>query len=156
MFSTSKDKFEELMEAVRKGNKTVVSNILEKNKDLLIDTDDQGQMPIHIAAAEGKTEIVDLLIKFDKSQLTARGREQRTPLYTAALNGQQDVITLLLTKHGDNPNTINIASEMTPLQIAIKKRYYDAAAALVTGGAKVSEEERALIAENVTRTNKIS
>jgi ankyrin repeat protein len=158
MFSKIKDKFQELTQAVRQGNIGTIKNILANNKDLLIRKDDQDQMPIHIAAAEGQKEVVDLFIQADQTQLTARGREGRTPLWTAALNDQKDVAVLLLTIYKDDPNQINAPTGLTPLQIALKKRSFETASTLLENGATASEDELALIKKHAKpgATNKVS
>ncbi|XXG99626.1 hypothetical protein Hte_005967 [Hypoxylon texense] len=102
-------------------NVNVVSMILEKGADWSW-ADDDGAIPLHMAAESGKLEIVDVLLKAmteaehnnEKSNLiNKQDGEGRTPLFRAAYSGYLDIVKILI-EHQADVNLANI-SGWTPL-----------------------------------------
>ena len=76
------------------------TDILEKNRNVMNDKDNQHDTAIIIASREGKTDVVDFLIK-NGADLNDRGTIGYTPLMLAAEEGHTDTAKLLIDKGAD-------------------------------------------------------
>jgi ankyrin repeat protein len=96
-------------------------------------TDYQGQSALFHAADKGSTDaaLTLLALKANPNHVAHTGR---TAIFSAALNGNAETIDVLM-RGGADPNfELNGA---TPLFYAVNRSRYDAARALVNGGARV-------------------
>ncbi|MBL8447278.1 MAG: ankyrin repeat domain-containing protein [Zoogloeaceae bacterium] len=90
-----------LMMAVLKGNKPVVSRLLDAGAPF----NHGGWTPLMYAAFEGQADLVSLLLARG-AEVDARAPNQATPLMLAARNGHLDAVRLLL-KAGADPTVRN-------------------------------------------------
>ena len=57
--------------------------------------DINGQSPLHVAAAYGRTNIVEFLIEMGEN-VNIKDKTAKTPLHIAAQNGYKDTVEVLL------------------------------------------------------------
>ncbi|VDB93418.1 unnamed protein product [Peniophora sp. CBMAI 1063] len=109
----------------------------------LIDaTDEEGDTPLHDAAARGHlVDVVHILLEYpavDSSDATARCRarnmRRKTPLHRAAFHGETDVCRLLLS-HGAVVEDVDERGD-TAVQMALEGEYLDVARMLFEHRAK--------------------
>ena len=83
--------------------------------------DNQGNTPLHVAAAEVRYDIAELLIK-ESNSVNARNVQGRTCLHMASCSGAQDIVQLLVV-HGAE---VNVEDERgcTPLHNALSFHHY--------------------------------
>ncbi|XP_077226972.1 uncharacterized protein LOC143860285 [Tasmannia lanceolata] len=77
------------------GDVTTVVNLYQENTNILAQTTNLQNTPLHIAARFGHLELAKLLIKLRPSMLLAENREMETPLYEACREGHHKVAHLL-------------------------------------------------------------
>lgn len=75
---------------------TRVIEIVQKNPDLLKDTDEEGMNLLHWACDRGHVEMVSTLCERFGSDINVRDAFQQTPLHYAASCGYRDLTELLL------------------------------------------------------------
>lgn len=78
-------------------------------------TNNEGNKPIHLAAAVGKTEVLTVLLKHGADP-RATGQEQATPLHTAIFNSHSAAAEILL-QHGASVRASDAIGQ-TPLHVA--------------------------------------
>jgi ankyrin repeat protein len=84
-------------QSAKSGDAASVAAELAAHPEELNQTDDLGQTPLHIAAAQCHTNLVALLL--DKGAATnPKAKGGATPLHLAAQEGCADAVTLLLAK----------------------------------------------------------
>ncbi len=94
----------------------------------------QGWTPLHIAAAQGKTQIVLFLVKAG-ADVNAKDNDGDTPLGFAAAGGLTE-IALFLVKAGADINTKH-DNGLTPLHVAAVEGHTETALALNKAGANI-------------------
>ncbi|EQC30513.1 TKL protein kinase [Saprolegnia diclina VS20] len=119
-----------LRHAAARGHSDTVSYVLRLGVSPTTATED-GETPLHIAAAHGQDGIVAQLL--DENVLLAMRRDQKgnVPLHVAAAHGHTTIVTRLLDVAADATNAVNHAGA-TPLLLAATGGHADAVAALLT------------------------
>eukprot|EP00045_Choanoeca_perplexa_P010543 m.107377 g.107377 ORF g.107377 m.107377 type:complete len:489 (+) comp15314_c0_seq4:2538-4004(+) len=79
--------------------------------------DDEGNLPIHLAALQGRLDICKRLLASRENGLDARNAEGYTPLYFAVKNGHLELVTVFL-KRGANPTCPTNLRRCTPAHYA--------------------------------------
>jgi S1-C subfamily serine protease len=82
-------------DAIQKDSLEKIRTLLKHNPGLISSKDIEGQTPLHIAAAIGRTSVVKLLLT-KKVQVNAKDGEGRTPLHLAAEKGNTAAAEVLL------------------------------------------------------------
>jgi len=94
----------EIHDAVAKGSYTKVKKILESNKELVNQRDEEGKTPLIIAAHKGQSKMMKFLISKGASIKTADNLGNSS-LYYAIMNEEEDLqrqkIILLISKGAD-------------------------------------------------------
>ena len=108
--------------------------LLEKEPDLVMVPDACGLMPMHWAAARGKSQVVELLLAGGAAADPLSNREGWTPMQRAAANGYTDVVSILLA-HGADANAL-AQDGRSMLQRANTDGHFEIAKLLVRYGAK--------------------
>lgn len=145
---SSRSPFEELIDAIREDEPGKVEDLLQRNPNLVSQTDSMGLTPLHRAAATFHTAVAKVLI--DKgANLEAIGTTTGfTPLQLAVANEYYTMVDLLVTE-GANVNLyskaklgfsaaagIDVAATNPPLLMARKKGYRQIEELLRKHGAK--------------------
>ncbi len=121
-----------ICEAAEEGDINKVELILEENPTLLNSKDENGAMPLHVAASRGHRNVAELFIA-KGAKINAKDHEGQTPLHHAALNNHRDIAELLLSDA--KLNIKNIAG-LTPLSLAQGARHRDMIELLKARGAR--------------------
>ena len=79
---------------------------------------ENGTIPLHIAARKGFENIVKLLASGNTNHCDNKGL---TPLHFACQEGQLAIVKLLAIQQGCNPNVQDIENHLSPLQYAVIK-----------------------------------
>lgn len=128
----------ELMNAVRYGTRTHISYILDTNKNLIDQYDEQGSTCFHWAAKRGDYDILDLLKSYYGSVLdvAANCENQMRPVHWAASDGKIQSMRFFM----DNRMDINCldANGCSPLAVAVQYMQTDTALYLMKNGADLS------------------
>ncbi|XP_077213250.1 uncharacterized protein LOC143848241 [Tasmannia lanceolata] len=85
-----------LNEACCSGDVTTVANLWQGNRNILVQTTNLLNTPLHLAARLGHLELAKLLIKLRPSMVLAENREMETPMYEACREGHDKMAALLL------------------------------------------------------------
>ncbi|PKI53099.1 hypothetical protein CRG98_026504 [Punica granatum] len=87
---------------------------------------DQGDTPLHLAAAIGNLDLCWCISSQDKSLIAERNKEGETPLFQAARHGQEKAFFYLRYRYGESdiPLDMLIKNGDTILHFAIKGEYY--------------------------------
>ena len=85
--------------AANRGNKDVVSLLLERGADIHARDSNQAT-PLHFAAGGRNKDVVSLLLERG-ADIHAHNSHQATPLHSAAFSGHEDVVRLLLERGAD-------------------------------------------------------
>jgi ankyrin repeat protein len=125
------DMLKNLVAAIEANDHAAVAALVEESRHSIYDRDvsGDGERPIHLAAAKGRTELCRLLLG---SKVDRPGRGGDTPLVRACQHGHLDTVRFLLEYGADTE-----ASEIrTPLHAAVAGKYTEIVPALVAAGAK--------------------
>ena len=88
---------QEVFDLLRKGDVAAVKALIERSPLLASERDDDGDTPLHYAAALGNADLVSFLI--DKgAKLELQGAERKTPLHLASMNDRRDAAAALLKR----------------------------------------------------------
>eukprot|EP00002_Diphylleia_rotans_P000483 TRINITY_DN10257_c0_g1_i3.p1 TRINITY_DN10257_c0_g1~~TRINITY_DN10257_c0_g1_i3.p1 ORF type:complete len:2018 (+),score=484.22 TRINITY_DN10257_c0_g1_i3:130-6183(+) len=85
-----------LHQACLHGHVTHAMLLVQKGESLLV-LDENGRLPIHLAAHKGHQQLVEFLLDAS-SPIDPKDKAGRTPLYLAASNGYLDCVDLLLQR----------------------------------------------------------
>ena len=111
------------------------NNWSSKNDNTLT-VSEAGWLPVHLAVEAGHDQILDLLKQHEEIDFNARTGNGDTPLHIAARKDFKNVIRKLI-ELGAGPEIRN-TFDQTPLQAALATGSFEAARALVKGGADVN------------------
>jgi ankyrin repeat protein len=114
----------EIHDAAGDGSLRKVKALLKDNPDLVSSRDNNGDTPLHLAAAKGYKDVTQLLLA-KAADVNAKNNDGWTPLHESAVNGYKDVAQLLLAKGAD----VNAKNKdgFTPLHDAAAKGHKDVA-----------------------------
>lgn len=105
--------------AVRRGNRTVLKEIIE-NQVAFDHPDSLGRQSIHIAAMDGRVEMLADLVEYLKVPLDTRvASSGSTTLHVAASAGHDTVVSRILVLSPESPQWLDSASR-TPLHVAVE------------------------------------
>ena len=90
----------EIHEAAGRGDVEEIQALLKSHPELINSKDENGDTPLHAAAAWTNRDVVSLLLAH-KADVNARDNLGATPLHGAALQGRTDVVELLLANGAD-------------------------------------------------------
>ena len=88
------------------------------NPELINETDEEGQTPLHITAAKGHSACLERLLEINTEKVNARNNSGETALHLAVYNGHVGCLRPLI-EYGANLNATNRNGE-TALHIATK------------------------------------
>ncbi|KAL9629742.1 MAG: hypothetical protein Q9164_006745, partial [Protoblastenia rupestris] len=110
-----------------------VESLLERGA--LYCADDEGWVPLHIAAQHGCNDIMKLFLDQGQS-INAQNDSGMTPLYVAIYNNNIDTAKLLLSRGAD----VNISAKegTTPLHLAVEKDNLDFVRTLLAKGCNLN------------------
>ena len=127
----------------------------EDDKGMIEDQDNQGKIPMHIAAERGNLIAVQTLASMNSS-LERKDHDKKGPIHLAAEHGHEDVIEYLVL---ENRSLIMSTDQLgyTPLHIACRENQAKAAAMLLKFGASMDQRTstRATPQEVAIRRNRI-
>ncbi|ELR11786.1 ankyrin domain protein [Acanthamoeba castellanii str. Neff] len=83
-----------LLYAASRGYDAQVGQLI--NKKSIVERDDQGNTPLHLASGAGHVAVVKQLVKADGVDLNAQNDQGKTALHQAVWRNQAEVIKLLL------------------------------------------------------------
>eukprot|EP00127_Corallochytrium_limacisporum_P004464 Clim_evm18s164 gene=Clim_evmTU18s164 len=93
---------DELVECARYGELDNVKTLCETHNLPVSVTDIDGNLPLHMAAANGHLDCVEYLLeRGNKEQINQKNKSGNTPLHWAALNGRESVVRLFVDHQGD-------------------------------------------------------
>ena len=127
----------DIHDAVRRGNVNKVKSILAKRPELINAKDNDGNNPLHVAAAWGYKNIVELLIA-KGAYVNAKGNWGMIPLHLAAGEGLKEIVELLISR-GADVNTKAVGnSDQTPLHLAAAMGHKEVVDVLISKGGQVN------------------
>ncbi len=126
---------QEIFEAVRAGDSTLVARLLEQEADLANQFDDRHCSPIHYAASRDNLAIVNQLLA-GGADFDAVDADGETPLHWASYMGRTEVAQLLISLGAD----IAIVSSggVTPLHYSINQGHEEVTKLLVDHGVDIT------------------
>lgn len=127
----------EIHDAVRAGDTDAVRRIVSDDPDSVDVPDDNGRIPLTLAAAGGMEDIVEILLA-GGADVNARNDRQSSTLHFAASRGDTQIVRVLI-EHGADVNARAIG-QATPVCWASSAGRKDAAEVLLASGADVNAE----------------
>jgi ankyrin repeat protein len=125
--------------AINKGYLDVIKVFVEKGADVKA-TDQDGDTPLHWAAANGHSDVVKYLVEEKGTNVKVGDKDGYTPLHRAAANSKLDVVKYLVEKGAD----VKAADKYgdTPLYRAARYGEWDVVKYLVEKGADVKATDK--------------
>ncbi len=127
----------EVADAVMRGDKLAVRQLLEKHADANVPQAD-GATALHWAVFRSDKELVDLLLKAGANAKVAN-HDGSTPLWLASVNGDADIVAALLNAGADANEKLPLGR--TPLMEASRTGKVDAMKVLLDHGAQIDAKE---------------
>jgi uncharacterized protein len=127
----------EVADAVMRGDKLAVRQLLEKHADANVPQAD-GATALHWAVFRSDKELVDLLLHAG-ANAKAANHDGSTPLWLASVNGDASIVTALLNAGADANEKLPLGR--TPLMEASRTGNVDAMKVLIDHGAEVNAKE---------------
>lgn len=129
----------ELVIPVKKPSRKVNSRkngvISKSRKRLMVNDNNSGNTPLHIAVIEGDLRKVGQLIEGRSLPIEGKNKEGNTALHLAAVHGQHDIAQLLIS-NGADVNARNYVYD-SPLHLAVVDNHHEIVYALLDHGAEV-------------------
>ncbi|MGB7053706.1 MAG: ankyrin repeat domain-containing protein [bacterium] len=125
---------DEIHDAVQQGDLDRVKALVQENSDLVNIADENGQTPLHFAAAGGQNEIAEFLISKDANVNALNAVNQSLLLY-AAYFGNAEIATMLIAK-GATLNDQDIFGR-APLHYAARQHNLEALLLLIENHAEI-------------------
>lgn len=113
-----RESMEAIFEALKEGDETAVTRLLDEEPELLEMADDVGNLPLTVAARHGQLGAVKLLIQRG-ANTNGTWRCSTTALHEAAHQGHEEVVTFLLS-NGAQANSRDVVRR-TPLMVAFQR-----------------------------------
>jgi ankyrin repeat protein/L-ascorbate metabolism protein UlaG (beta-lactamase superfamily) len=129
---------EELFKAAKEGDLAKVQEMVGKNPELVKAKDEEGETPLHEAAAAGHIAIVEYLLT-KGADIDARNNDNQNPLLHAAYYGKTPVVKLLLDKGADFKERDRYGR--TVLHYPVREGYKDVVEILVKKGMDITVED---------------
>lgn len=126
---------QELMQAVKSQNLEKVNQLVNRSKQPLEESDEQGFTPLNWASREGYSEIVTLLLERGADPNRLDQWMQANAGHKAAFWGRTDTMRILVQK-GLNVNARGGYNGYTPLHDAIARGHVETAKILLSAGAR--------------------
>jgi hypothetical protein len=132
-----KERREELIKAIEKGDKEKVKELLDKRAEINI-RDNDGWTPLMYASKNNDLEIIKLLLE-KGANVNLTDKYGQTALILASANGHKEAVELLLEKGAD----VNIQDEdgWTALMFASQNGYKEVVELLIEKGADVNAKD---------------
>ncbi|XP_031640193.1 melanization protease 1-like [Contarinia nasturtii] len=83
-----------IITAIKNGNENIIQDLIDDGADVNIANED-GNIPLHIAASNDLPTVVELLLR-NGASVNAVNKLGYTPLYVAAVNGYEKIVELLI------------------------------------------------------------
>jgi ankyrin repeat protein/L-ascorbate metabolism protein UlaG (beta-lactamase superfamily) len=115
-----------------------IQTILRQYPDLINAKDEEGETPLHKAAAAGHIAIVEYLLT-EGADIDARNNDNQNPLLYAAYHGHKDVVHLLLDKGANFKEPDRYGR--TVLHYPVRGGYKDVVEILVKKGMDITVED---------------
>jgi predicted Fe-Mo cluster-binding NifX family protein len=128
-----RNKAQEIYDAAKAGDATMVSVLLNSDSSLISTKDRDGETLLHLVAANShRVDVAEMLIA-NGADVNKQCLHGWTPLHNAALSGDEAIVKLLIA-HKANINVQNNLGD-TPLHCALQKGQKNAARILINSGA---------------------
>ncbi|XP_036355093.1 E3 ubiquitin-protein ligase MIB2-like [Octopus sinensis] len=130
------------MAACERGNKKLITLLIESGADLNISDEDKkwtalhyavekkGWTAVHLACKYGQINIVELLLQQNGSDICAVTKHGSTLLHIASAHGRMEVVDFLLQQNGIDANKVNKEGD-TPLHWAVQNQHYHMVASML-------------------------
>ncbi len=130
----------QLFEAVKKGNDSLATMLVEEGAADPNSRDETGLSPLHYAAARGSVDLMRALLKRG-ARPDERGRDDQGPLFLACVTGQAEAVRELL-RAGVAPSSKYCAEEAVPgIVVAATRNHMQVMHELLTAGAWIDETD---------------
>ncbi|WP_265027666.1 ankyrin repeat domain-containing protein [Wolbachia endosymbiont (group B) of Chorthippus parallelus] len=117
-YSYEKNGWQPLHYAASLGYKTLATELINKDPNVVNAKDSDGNTPLHLAATYGKGDVVELFLS-KQANIDEVGKNNWTPLHYAVYENRLPVVKFLIEK-GANIGATGLSGE-TPLQLAVEK-----------------------------------
>jgi len=109
-----------------------------ESTSLLVEKNNRGLTPLHIAVANNNLAMAEMLVK-NHAPVDAKDLQNSTPLFIAAAQGFTDILKMLL----NNKASVNCrnSDKDSPLNIALDNRKFECAKLLVSNGANIKNPD---------------
>ena len=110
--------------------KAICENVVNK-EELLLQKNDSGETPLHLACKFNEKEIVDVLLSdhIDKQKLIKEANEiyGNTPLHVAALLGHHEIVEMILNKCSDVNEVLQLPNKLkdSPVHAAASRGHVE-------------------------------
>ena len=130
----------QLFEAIKKGNDSLATMLVEEGSVDPNSRDEAGLSPLHYAAARGSVDLMRVLLKRG-ARPDDRGRDDQGPLFLACVTGQAEAVRELL-RAGVSPSAKFCAGEAVPgIVVAATRNHMHVMHELLAAGAAIDEAD---------------
>jgi hypothetical protein len=125
-------------DAAKSGDLEKVKTLLKDNPELVSHIDEDGEMPLHLAAQNGHKDMVELLLA-NNANVNANSKNNWTPLQEAVIRRHKDVAEFLVSNQA-NLNA-RIVFGYTLLHMLVVRNIKDMVAFVLAKGADVNAKD---------------